>query len=194
MKLRMAENSLFAILLRSPWWVSFAVAGVIGLLAVALLPRTYAIYGMAGGFPFVVVGTIAMVRQLRAPSAAQVSETLQALAAMPWNEFAATVEQAFRLRGYEVRRSAHPGADFEASDGTRRAVISCKRWKAASHGTEPLRELQRSRDAGDAQEAIYIAIKPPSTQAARLARDTRIELIQDVALVQLVLPALRARA
>ena len=26
MKLRMSENSLFAVLLRSPWWISFAIA------------------------------------------------------------------------------------------------------------------------------------------------------------------------
>ena len=38
MKLRMAENSLFAILLRKPWWLSLAIAGVMALLALALLP------------------------------------------------------------------------------------------------------------------------------------------------------------
>ena len=33
MKWQMAENSLFAVLLRSPWWVSFLVAaGVFALM------------------------------------------------------------------------------------------------------------------------------------------------------------------
>ena len=38
MKLRMAENSLFAILLRQRWWVSASIALAIGLVAAALLP------------------------------------------------------------------------------------------------------------------------------------------------------------
>jgi restriction system protein len=33
------EKSLFAVLLRSPWWISFAVAGVITLASGALLPK-----------------------------------------------------------------------------------------------------------------------------------------------------------
>ena len=39
MKFKMAEKSLFAILLRSPWWISFVVVGVIVLAAGALLPK-----------------------------------------------------------------------------------------------------------------------------------------------------------
>ena len=39
MKLKMAPNSLFAILLRKPWWVSIALVGVIALAARALVPQ-----------------------------------------------------------------------------------------------------------------------------------------------------------
>lgn len=38
MKLKMAEKSLFAILLRSPWWVSFSLVAVFALASKALLP------------------------------------------------------------------------------------------------------------------------------------------------------------
>ena len=52
----MAENSLFAILLRSPWWVSLAIAAVLALIARLLLPADYAVVGMLGiGLPFVLV-------------------------------------------------------------------------------------------------------------------------------------------
>jgi restriction system protein len=37
-KFKMAEKSLFALLLRSPWWISFVVVGLIVLAAGALLP------------------------------------------------------------------------------------------------------------------------------------------------------------
>ena len=56
MKFKMAEKSLFAILLRSPWWISFGIALGFGLAAKALLPAEYVVFGALGGFPFVVVG------------------------------------------------------------------------------------------------------------------------------------------
>ena len=51
MKLKTAPNSLFAILLRKPWWVSIALVGVIALAARAraLVPQPYVVFGMMGG-------------------------------------------------------------------------------------------------------------------------------------------------
>ena len=61
---QMSPNSLFAILLRSPWWVSMLVAG--GLFAVSRLfiPWYYAIFMP---LPFVVIAGIAAARQLGKP-------------------------------------------------------------------------------------------------------------------------------
>ena len=59
MKFKMAKNSLFAILLRSPWWISLLISVLISLGAFALLPREYAVVVMLGTFPFVVVAAIA---------------------------------------------------------------------------------------------------------------------------------------
>lgn len=47
----MAEKSLFAMLLRSPWWISFVVVGIIVLAARALLPAEYFVVGALAGFP-----------------------------------------------------------------------------------------------------------------------------------------------
>ena len=41
MKLKMSENSLFAILLRSPWWISMVLVAVFALASGALLPAPY---------------------------------------------------------------------------------------------------------------------------------------------------------
>jgi restriction system protein len=193
MKLRMAHNSLFAILLRSPWWISFAVAAVLTLIALAVLPSRFDLYATAAGLPFLVIGSIALYRQARLPSAGRVASTLETLRAMSWREFADTVEQAFRLRGYEVRRLAHGAADFEVTRGNQRALVACKRWKAASHGVEALRELRAASAAADAGESIYIAINALSEPAQRFAREQRIELIQGVPLVQMLDPVLRRR-
>ena len=50
----MAENSLFAILLRSSWWISAAVAVGIVLLSRVALPQQYFIFGAVAGLPFAV--------------------------------------------------------------------------------------------------------------------------------------------
>ena len=57
--LKMAENSLFAILLRNPWWVSFGIVGVFVLGSTALLPKDYVAVGIMGAFPFLVIGSMA---------------------------------------------------------------------------------------------------------------------------------------
>ena len=51
MKLAMAKKSLFAILLRKPWWISIGIAAGIAVVARALLPEQYAIGGALGGIP-----------------------------------------------------------------------------------------------------------------------------------------------
>ena len=79
----MAEKSLFAVLLRSPWWISFVVVGLITLASGALLPREYFVVGALSSFPIFVVGCIAAWRQLRAPSPDRVAEILDAVNSMP---------------------------------------------------------------------------------------------------------------
>ena len=58
MKFRMAENSLFAVLLRSRWWISLLIAiGFVGVVQ-ALLPPEYRLVGSMGAFPFFVIAGI----------------------------------------------------------------------------------------------------------------------------------------
>ena len=65
MKLKMSPNSLFAVLLRSPWWISLLVAGALFALARLFIPAAYAIFMP---LPFLVIATMAGWRQFRAPS------------------------------------------------------------------------------------------------------------------------------
>ena len=60
MNLKMKKNSIFALLLRTEWWVSGAIALVIGIVAWALMPRQYALYGIFTGMPFMVVSLIGL--------------------------------------------------------------------------------------------------------------------------------------
>lgn len=94
-KLRMHPNSLFAVLLRSPWWISVVIAVALAAAARLFLPDLYA---LAMGAPFLVIGVVAGWRQLRAPSAKRVAGTVEAVRAMSWNDFAAAIEAGFRRK------------------------------------------------------------------------------------------------
>ncbi len=190
----MAENSLFAILLRSPWWISLLVAIALATLLRLLLPPEYAVPAMLGSFPFAVIAAIAAWKQLRAPSAAQLAQTVQRLQALRSREFTAAIEAAFRAQGHEVRRLQLPGADLELSKGARRIVVAYSRWKAAKLGVEPLRELQAAQQRLEADASLYVATGEPSEQASDFVRASKIQLIGLNELAQLMRAQLAKKA
>lgn len=190
----MAEKSLFAMLLRSPWWVSFLVVGLIVLAAGALLPKEYFVVGALAGFPIFVVGCIAAWKQLRAPNPAQVADMLEAVGSMPWRSFADTLASAWTRAGYTVERinGNNAGADMRLTLGGKTTLVSAKRWKAATHGVEPLRELHAAMVASDAPAGIYVAALGQVSDNARLyARDHGIAVLQGDAVAALLLSSRR---
>lgn len=187
----MSEKSLFAVLLRSPWWISFLLVGVIALLAGALLPKEYAGVGMLGGFPFFVIGCMAMWRQRHLPSASEVEKSLQKLSGMGWRDFSALLDSAFTREGYTVK---HLGgaADMQLEKNGAVTLVSAKRWKAAALGVEPLRELVAAREAMEARHGVCITLGQVSAKAREYAEQNRITLISDADLVVLTGKALQA--
>jgi len=190
-KFKMSPNSLFAVLLRSPWWISFALVGVLSMAAVALLPRDYAWAGALGTFPFFVVGCMAAWRQWRAPSAARVAAMHAQLQTWPWRAFADALEATWRADGHGVERLAAGGAaDFVLTKGGQTLLASARRWKAANHGVEPLRELHAAMQARGAQGGLYLLAQGSLSDNARLfARDHGITVVQGDALAGLLLAA-----
>jgi restriction system protein len=186
MKLKMSEKSLFALLLRKPWWISILIAVVLMLSAGALLPRNLAAYSVSAGLPFLLVGIIAAFKQWRMPSKAQVAQTLEAVRAMSWRDFSNAVEQAFLQDGYEVERQAGSGADFAVRKTGHTVLVNCKRWKAASHGIEPLRELHAAVMASDADAGIYISTGELTDNARRFAEENNISIMQGIDLAKLL--------
>lgn len=182
MKLRMAENSLFAILLRKRWWVSAAIAGVLGLAGAALLPPDWRVVGAMSGFPFAVIAAMSAWRGRHAPGAGRVAEVDAAVRAMPWPAFADLLEQAFRRDGHEVRR-VNGAADFELVRRGQTLLVSARRWKTARTGLEPLRELQAAREKAGAA-ALYIGLGEVSEPAAAFAAQHRIAFWQVADLAQ----------
>lgn len=195
MKLKMAPNSLFAVLLRSPWWISFALGLAAALVARLVLPKDLEVFAAFSAVPFLVIGAIAAWKQLRAPSAARVADTLSTVGTLSWTQFADAMEQAFRQAGHEVTRLPGPAADFELTKAGRTTLASCRRWKAKRTGVDPLRELQAAMAQREAAAGIYVLLGEPTEQAARFATEHGIELLQGVALATflrgIALPAAR---
>lgn len=180
----MSEKSLFAVLLRSPWWVSFLIVAVMALLAGALLPDEYAAVGMLGGFPFLVIGCMALWRQRHLPSAAVSEQVLQSLTSMGWRDFSAVIETAFTRQGYAVTR-LEGAADFQLEKKGVLTLVSAKRWKAATTGVELLRELVARREALEAKHSVCISLGQVSVKARDYAAQNRVNLIGDTDLVAL---------
>ncbi len=174
----MAKNSLFAILLRSPWWVSLLVATVLAALAMALLPEAYRVVGAVSAFPFVVISAMAARRQWQLPSAARVAQTQEAVATMAWPAFASLLEAAFRRDGYSVQRGKTAAVDFELERKGRKMLVCARRWKTARTGLEALRPLQAARQASEAPDALYIALGDLTDNARPFAVQHRIAIWQ----------------
>lgn len=186
MKFKMAQNSLFAVLLRSPWWISFGIAAGFAAVAQALLPEQFRTVGTLGGLPFVVIGFIALGRQWRAPSAARSQAILDAAGRMGWADFCRALEDAFARDGFLVERLPGGAADLLLRRGGRTSLVAAKRWKAARHGEENLQALQAATAAHDASHSVYVALGELSPNAQRFAKANGIEVVQGPALVQLL--------
>ena len=93
MKFKLHENSLFAILGRSPWWVSaLLAAGILGLTRL-FMPIEMAVFAAS---PFLAIAGYVIWKQLRAPSAGRIAKTLERLAAMPREGFTAALEAGWK--------------------------------------------------------------------------------------------------
>jgi restriction system protein len=180
--MKLPENSLFAILLRSRWWVSLLVA--VGIFAVArlFLPEGFALFAV---FPFIVISMMSLWRQLREPSGARLDAAIGALRAMTWEEFAGALEQGYRRQGYVVKR-VDGAADFELERAGRLSLVAAKRWKASSTGVGPLKELVAAGEAREAVECIYVLAGETTQNALGFAKKTKVNWVRGADLVKLV--------
>jgi restriction system protein len=182
MKWKMAENSLFAILLRSQWWWSVLVAaGVFGVVRI-FMAWGYALFAVS---PFIVIAAMAAWRQLRVPSGARLQKALDRLRAMSWDEFARTLEAHFAGEGYAVKRVAG-AADFELEKSAAVSLVSARRWKASRTGVEPLKELAAAAEKRGAGECVYLVAGEMTEQARKLAEEKKIRLVTGAGLIELM--------
>ena len=160
-----------------------------GALVAAVLPKDYVVFGMVGVLPFLVIGIVAAQRQWNLPRPERVADMLAKAAAMPWREFADALDAAYRAKGYTVTRLHGKAADLQLLKDGQTTLVAAKRWKAANHGVEALRELAAAKDTHSAAACVYISIGGVTETAHQLAQQQGITLVADVALAQLLLQA-----
>lgn len=186
MKFKMAENSLFAILLRSRWWISFLVGAGWALLAAALVPQPYKIVAILGSLPFWALGFVAFVRQYDQPTPLQQQALLEDAGSKNWGEFANHLERAWQVEGYEVARGKDAAVDFVLRRNGKTTLVCAKRWKASTHGVEPLRALHQAMQAQNADECAYVCIAPLQDTAQRFADAQHIAVLSGLTLATLL--------
>jgi restriction system protein len=180
--MKLPENSLFAILLRSRWWVSLLVAlGVFGVVRL-FLHEGYAFFA---ALPLIVIAVMAAWRQRGVPSGARLDAAIGALRAMSWEEFARALEQGYRRQGYSVKR-VEGAADFELEKAGRLSLVAAKRWKASSTGVEPLKELVAAAEAREAVECVYVLAGEMTQNAQGFAKKMKINWVRGAELARLV--------
>ena len=177
------KRSLFGVLSRSPWWLSVLIAAGVFMAVRQFMPDYAAV---AATLPFLGIAGYAGWLQSRMLSPEHAAAALAQLRAMSWQEFAAIMESAFRSDGYAVAVLTSGGADFDLRQGGRCALASCKRWKVAQTGIEPLRELLLAKETAGAQECIYVAAGGMTENARQYAAQKQIRLLCDAELVQLL--------
>jgi restriction system protein len=181
MDLKLPENTLFAILLRSRWWVSGLAA--LGVFAVTrlFLDEGFAFFA---ALPFIVIGGMAFWKQLRAPSGARLEAAMDELRAMTWEAFAGALEAGYRRQGYTVKR-VEGAADFELEKAGRVSFVAAKRWKASHTGVEPLKALAAAAEARGAADCVYVLAGEMSPNAQQFAERSRIKPLRGADLVKL---------
>jgi len=182
----MSDKSLFAILLRSPLWISFVLAVAVGAACFSLFPQKYSVVGALSGLPFAGIGAMALWRQMRAPNPAKIEATLESLATMSGRDFTTALDAAYRNAGFTTAPVTKDGADLKIEKDGRVSLVCCKRWKAAAHGVEALRDLASAMNAQDASLGIYVALNPLSAPAQQFASKNSIRVLQGTELALLM--------
>ena len=109
------------------------------------------------------------------------SDSPAALGEMTWREFEGLVQEAFRLRGYSVRRvggyGPDGGVDLTLDRGPEKVLVQCKQWRDMRVGVSVVRELYGVLAAQGAAAGIVVTSGSFTPDAIEFASGPNIRLI-----------------
>ena len=191
MQLKMRENSLFAVLLRSPWWYSVLIAGFLVMIGQLFLSGKYLIYAIPIAFPFLVIAVIAGYRQATSPGSKKLEDTETWIRSARARDFTAALTRGYEKEGYAVTPFKGKAAELQIEKDERVRLVSCKRVKAASTGAEPFQALVTAGEHHEVAGLIYIGLGELSAEALDIVEEERIELVTLEELATLLHDAVR---
>lgn len=177
MKWQMSENSLFALLLRAPWYVSLGLALASIGLSFALLPGQYVVFGLAASLPFIGIASIVLWKLAQKPRASVVEAVDGRTRKMNAKEFGAELTRLFHQAGHTVEPGKKPPVDLIVTKGWRVSLVNYKKWKAAHLGIEQLRSLYELKDEHEASNVKVVTLGQVSAQAGKYAEQHNIEIV-----------------
>lgn len=210
-----AADDLLAIAAKLPWWASLLIAAVtfvvlhqiadqevgtatstkdIGAVAARGLYRTLANIGQYILPLIFIVGAVvsALGQRRRQALVLKVAESDSpaALNEMTWREFEGLIQEAFRLRGYSVRRvggdGPDGGVDLILDRGAEKVLVQCKQWRAMRVGVSVVRELYGVMAAQGAAAGIVVTSGSFTPDAVEFASGRNVRLIAGPELMELI--------
>ena len=178
MAFAMAKSSLFAVLLRSPWWYSVLIGLVIISISSVVVGGQYVLLGIFGALPFFGIAGYAGYKLSQLPSQKRVQEVDQQARKMPATQIAAKIADCYVKERYDSIVFKGNAADLELTRGNRTFLLSSKRFKVANTGIEPLKQLVAAGQKVEATGYLYVALGEISDAAREYANQNDIELIQ----------------
>jgi len=186
MAFKMAENSLFAILLRSAWWYGVAIGLVLIAISLVLFGGQYVLLGALSAIPFFVIAGVAAYKQSKQPSQKRVQEVYeQACSKMTAKQIAGKIADNYTAVRFDAEPFNGDAADLVLIRGNRTLLLCSKRFKAGNTGVEPLKKLVAAGEKVEATGYLYVALGDISSAAIEYAKQNDIELIQRARLAAL---------
>ena len=184
MQLKMAEGSVFAVLLRSPWYYSALIGTALALLSLILPSAQIAILVAAASLPFFGIALFAAYKHAQRPSQKKIAEIEQEARGMTAVQLSHKIAEVYVEARFDSVEFKGNAAQLELERGNRKLLVNTKRFKAANNGIEPLKEMVNAGEKIEATGYIYVALGTVSDAARKFAAEHNIELVHGPRLVE----------
>lgn len=178
MAFAMAKNSLFAVLLRSPWWYSVVTGMVLIAISAVLFDGQYLPLGIFAALPFFGIACFAGYRQSKLPSQKRIQEVDEQARKMPARKIAEKIADSYTRERFDSAVFKGNEAELELTRGNRKYLLSSKRFKVANTGVEPLKQMVAAGEKIEVTGYLYVALGEISSAARAYADQNGIELVQ----------------
>lgn len=178
MAFKMSENSLFAMLSRSPWWYSAIIGVLIIAIGFALIGGQIGLVLSFAALPFLGIAGYSGYKESQLPSQKRIEEVYEQARGMTSTQIARKIAAPYEAIRFDAEPFKGNAADLALVRGNRTILLSTRRFKVGNSGIEPLKQLVAAGQKAEATEYLYVALGNVSSAAIEFANQNDIEIIQ----------------